>query len=487
MTQIQSITVGFPAADSEVSEAAARAARLLARPSLAPIRVAVLAAAAEALVLAIGYWFVLFGATPGPQFPIGPASMAAVTLALVSVAVVASLGGYGLQRLTKVRRGLGPLLAAIAVALLLAALHWQAASFGALARSAVLVAVLALVPFRVALSAAAAWAVASGLTARRAVLAGGGAEAERVVRGLADRPGNEIRICGIFDDRGAGRVPDAVLDVPKIGRFDDLVTFCRMAEIDLIILCLPPEADRRIAMLLEQFRVLPVPVHLSAFNPGFAFSDAQGRSLTEASFGAERRLAKRSFDLVAGGLLTLLLAPLMGVIAVMIRCDSPGPVFFRQERHGFNDHPIRVWKFRTMYADQCDPRALRVVTRGDPRVTRLGRLLRKSSLDELPQLFNVLEGTLSLVGPRPHAVDARSSRQERFTQIVSGYSARHRLPPGITGWAQIHGLRGEIDDPESLRRRFALDLYYIENWSLWLDLRILLLTPISLIDTRRAY
>jgi lipopolysaccharide/colanic/teichoic acid biosynthesis glycosyltransferase len=156
-------------------------------------------------------------------------------------------------------------------------------------------------------------------------------------------------------------------------------------------------------------------------------------------------------------------------------------------RHGFNNRPIRVWKFRTMYVDQCDPDARLVVTRGDPRVTRVGRVLRRTSIDELPQLFNVLAGSLSLVGPRPHAVDARSSRQVAFDKMVEGYSARHRLPPGITGWAQINGWRGEVSDPDSLRARVACDLFYIENWSIWFDLRILLRTPLSLLDTRRAY
>ena len=140
-----------------------------------------------------------------------------------------------------------------------------------------------------------------------------------------------------------------------------------------------------------------------------------------------------------------------------------------------------------MYADQCDPAARNIVTRDDPRVTRVGRFLRKSSIDELPQLFNVLSGTLSLVGPRPHALDARSSRRVAFEKIVDGYSARHRLPPGITGWAQINGWRGEVSDPEALRARVEHDLFYIENWSLWFDLTILLRTPFSLLDTRRAY
>ena len=140
-----------------------------------------------------------------------------------------------------------------------------------------------------------------------------------------------------------------------------------------------------------------------------------------------------------------------------------------------------------MYSHMTDPSGKQVVTKGDPRVTRVGRFLRRSSIDELPQLFNVLRGDLSLVGPRPHAVEAMSSKYERFTQIVDGYSARHRLPPGITGWAQINGWRGEIDDAKKHEARFEHDLFYIENWSVWLDLKILIQTPLSLFREKGAY
>jgi lipopolysaccharide/colanic/teichoic acid biosynthesis glycosyltransferase len=162
-------------------------------------------------------------------------------------------------------------------------------------------------------------------------------------------------------------------------------------------------------------------------------------------------------------------------------------VFFRQTRSGFNEKPISVLKFRSMHAAKCDPGAQNIVGRADPRVTRVGAVLRRTSLDELPQLINVLRGDLSLVGPRPHAVDAVTGRKEAFADLVAGYAARHRLPPGITGWAQIHGWRGGIEDPAALQERIAHDLWYIENWSPWLDLRILAATPLALFDTSNAY
>ncbi|MCA8883140.1 MAG: exopolysaccharide biosynthesis polyprenyl glycosylphosphotransferase [Rhodobacteraceae bacterium] len=470
-----------------LNEAAAQLARTLVRPTLAPIRLSVTAIWIECFGFSLGYWFTFYAATPVAAFhPVWAAGGAAL-LGVLTVAVLAAIGAYRLGNLVRMRRSALQVSGVVALALFVAALEAGPAVPGGIFWAGLGALLIVFIPLRLCLAAAADWAVASGLTSRRAVIAGGGVEAERLLRGLTARPGNDIRVCAVFDDRGSDRVGDLTLDVPRLGRFDELVEFCRVAEVDLIILTLPQHADQRIGQLLDLFRVLPVPVHLSAFSRDFAFPDDPDSGLLPASYRAERRMAKRAFDLIFGTLMLFVFTPVMIFVAGLIRLDSPGPIFFRQERHGFNDRPIRVWKFRTMYADQCDPRADRVVTKGDARVTRVGRFLRRSSLDELPQLFNVLGGTLSLVGPRPHALDARSSRQERFAQIVQGYSARHRLPPGITGWAQIHGWRGEVDDPESLRHRFDHDLFYIENWSLWLDLMILLRTPGSLLDTRKAY
>ena len=162
-------------------------------------------------------------------------------------------------------------------------------------------------------------------------------------------------------------------------------------------------------------------------------------------------------------------------------------MLFKQRRYGFNNEVIEVYKFRSMYADQADHRAIRQVTRDDPRVTRVGRIIRKTSLDELPQLFNVVfRGNLSLVGPRPHAVEGRASNQ-LFEEVADGYFARHRVKPGITGWAQVNGWRGETDTEEKLVRRVEFDLYYIENWSVLFDLYIVLITPIAMVSAVNAY
>ena len=177
---------------------------------------------------------------------------------------------------------------------------------------------------------------------------------------------------------------------------------------------------------------------------------------------------------------------MFALVAVLIKRDSPGPVFFKQARYGLNGKRFFVYKFRSMYVDQQDATARNAVTRGDPRVTPVGRIIRKTSIDELPQFFNALKGDLSLVGPRPHAVHAQT-RDKLYGEVVDGYFARHRVKPGVTGWAQINGWRGEVDSDEKIKKRTEYDLYYIENWSLLFDLKILFLTPMSLFNTENAY
>ena len=177
------------------------------------------------------------------------------------------------------------------------------------------------------------------------------------------------------------------------------------------------------------------------------------------------------------------LSPVLIAAALMIKLDSPGPVLFRQRRYGFNNNPITVFKFRTMRHDQADDRLVPQARRNDPRVTRVGAFLRRTSLDELPQLINVLRSEMSLVGPRPHAV----AHNEQYAHVIDDYLSRHRVKPGITGWAQVNGLRGETDTPDKMRRRVQYDLYYIDNWSLYLDFKILALTPFVGLVHKNAY
>lgn len=473
-----------------LGEAASLVARGLRRPALAPVWIAVVAACVEVPVVAVALWFAQYAATPTAGFDAVQAAGIAILGALVAFFLLVASRSYDPRRLdcqsASLRRAAlaqaGPFLAVVA-------LHPEVPMAQAVV-PALLAMLAAIVPLRLAAAAAIRWALEAGLLQRRAVIAGGGRHAMDLIRGLAARPGNDLRIVGLFDDRDDQRSPPQVLGVPKIGGYDDLIGFVRASEIDMVIVALPLEAEERINWLLDAFRVLPVEVRLSSYSRNFAFAQPGRDPLLSAlrrSFGPERRLTKRAFDIVVGAAAFVLLSPVMLLAAVAIRLETPGPILFRQRRHGYNHRVIEVLKFRSMHHASADPAARRIVSRDDPRVTRVGRFLRRSSIDELPQLWNVLRGDLSLVGPRPHAVDAVSSGQERFERLVDGYSARHRLPPGITGWAQINGWRGEIDDPAKLAARFAHDLWYIENWSIWLDIRILLRTPLSLLDPRGAY
>lgn len=191
---------------------------------------------------------------------------------------------------------------------------------------------------------------------------------------------------------------------------------------------------------------------------------------------------KAVLDRTFAAIALLLSAPLLAVIALLIKLDSPGPVLYQQKRHGLGGRVIEVLKFRTMYVQRCDPPHAPIIQarRSDPRVTRVGRVLRRHNLDELPQLWNVLLGSMSLVGPRPHPL----SLDEQFAAATSGYATRYRVRPGITGWAQINGCRGETETAEKMARRVEHDIHYVENWSLLLDLRILVLTAVSMV--RRA-
>ncbi len=333
----------------------------------------------------------------------------------------------------------------------------------------------------------------NGVMERRAVIVGGGQAAKDLIRSL-ERHDNDIRICGIFDDRTGNRSPDIVAGYPKLGTFAELVEFARLTKLDMLIIALPISAEARIMELLRTLWVLPVDIRIAAhanklrFRPR-SYSRDGGVPMLDVVDKPIRDwdgVAKRMFDILFSVIALLLLWPVMIGAAIAVKSTSKGPVFFRQKRHGFNNETINVWKFRSMYTEMSDPSAVKAVTKNDPRVTRVGRFLRKSSLDELPQFFNVLAGDLSLVGPRPHAVHAQTG-DLKYTEVVEHYFARHKVKPGVTGWAQINGWRGEIDNSDKIKQRTAFDLYYIENWSLWLDLKILFLTPIRLLKSENAY
>ncbi len=324
---------------------------------------------------------------------------------------------------------------------------------------------------------------------RRTVIVGSDQNGEQLVEALKSQEDSDIEILGVFDDRNDARALETCAGSPKLGKVDDILEFARRTRVDLVLFALPISAETRILEMLKKLWVLPVDIRLSAHTNKLRFRPRSysyvGKIPTlnvfEAPISDWDHVVKWLLDHVVGALILLLASPVMLLVALAVKLDSPGPVFFRQKRFGFNNERIDVFKFRSLYHHQADPLASKVVTKNDSRVTRVGRFIRKTSLDELPQLFNVvLKGNLSLVGPRPHAV--QSKLQTRlFDEAVDGYFARHRVKPGITGWAQINGWRGEVDNEEKIQKRVEFDLYYIENWSALFDLYILLKTPIALL------
>ena len=330
---------------------------------------------------------------------------------------------------------------------------------------------------------------ARGAFCRHIVIVGGGEAAERTIDTLEGSPNLDVKILGLFDDREDNRSPEHVRRYRKLGRIADLAEYARHNRVDLIIVAIPLSAEKRLLQILRRLWELPVDIRISGQESQLKLSprayDYLGNLPLLAVF--DRPLSpwgwfvKAVFDRVVAALLLVLFAPVMAAVALAIRLESPGPVFFRQKRYGFNNELIEVWKFRSMYVDKCDANASKLVTKDDPRVTKVGRFIRKTSLDELPQLFNVLKGELSLVGPRPHATQAKAG-EKLYEQVVDGYFARHKVKPGITGWAQINGWRGETDTEEKIRMRVKYDLEYINNWSLWFDIYILLKTPFALLS-----
>jgi undecaprenyl-phosphate glucose phosphotransferase len=313
----------------------------------------------------------------------------------------------------------------------------------------------------------------------------------QLAQNIEKLPEMGLKLLGFYDDRGDERTPDVPDGIGRrIGNLDDLLAHARAGEVDLIYITFPMRAEDRIRGVLSRLSDTTASVYVV---PDFfvfellhsRWSDILGLpvvSVFETPFYGIDGMAKRLCDLVLGGLLLLLLAVPMAVIAIWIKFTSPGPVFFRQRRYGLDGREIRVWKFRTMKV--CEDGAVAVqAVKNDPRVTNAGAFLRRNSLDELPQLFNVIEGNMSLIGPRPHP----NALNEQFRQKVEGYMLRHKVKPGITGLAQVSGWRGETDTPEKMEKRIECDLQYIRDWSLWLDIKILLRTVWVVILGHNAY
>lgn len=357
-----------------------------------------------------------------------------------------------------------------------------------------LFAMMALTLSRIVASAVVERLAAAGCLRRRTVIAGGGKEADDLLAALTADDTGHLDILGIFDDRQGERAIGSSDAIVRLGTFEELSVFCQNEGVDLAIVTVPPRAEERLLDVLRRLFSLQVDIRVSAHNSKLRFNSSAysyiGKipmlAVMDKPLSDWDRVMKNVEDRVLGAAILLVVSPIMALVALAVRLDSKGPILFKQRRYGFNNELVEVYKFRSMYVEQSDATANKLVTRSDPRVTRVGRIIRRTSLDELPQLFNVLKGEMSLVGPRPHATQAKAG-QDLYEDVVQGYFARHRVKPGVTGWAQVNGWRGETDTPDKIQRRVECDLHYIDNWSVLFDLYIIAMTPFVLLTGKNAY
>jgi putative colanic acid biosynthesis UDP-glucose lipid carrier transferase len=328
--------------------------------------------------------------------------------------------------------------------------------------------------------------------ARRVVFAGCNEASIALARQLRTNAKVGMSVLGFFDDRSRDRLNDDGVtgEAQLLGKLKDLPAFADAHGVNVIFLALPIRKVARVMELLDQLRDSTVSIY---YVPDIAVFDLiQTRSATmegvpviamcETPFHGYNGIAKRATDIILTSLILLMAAPLMALVALLVRMSSPGPVIFKQQRYGLNGERFTVYKFRTMFVME-DGAEIRQASRNDPRTTPIGRFLRSYSLDELPQLINVLQGRMSLVGPRPHAV----AHNEMYRKLIKGYMARHKVLPGITGLAQVSGFRGETADVAQMEARVRYDLEYLRNWSIGLDLRILAKTALRVMKDSRAF
>ncbi len=325
--------------------------------------------------------------------------------------------------------------------------------------------------------------------ARRAVVAGVSDLSRRLAQSIATSPASDITITGWFDDRGEGRtgpVPEGQL----LGRLSDLPEYVKTHKIDVIYIALPIRHEERTKRLLDELHDTTASIY---FVPDiFVFDLIQSRvdiidgipvlALCETPFYGVNGLVKRTSDLLLATLIVLLAAPVMLAVGIGVAFTTPGSIIFKQRRYGLDGQQIIVYKFRSMSTSD-DAATVKQAQQHDPRITSFGRFIRRYSLDELPQLINVIQGRMSLVGPRPHAV----AHNEEYRRLIKGYMIRHKVAPGITGLAQIRGHRGETKTIDQMRARVESDLEYLRRWSLALDLKIIAVTVLRMFSDTKAY
>jgi putative colanic acid biosynthesis UDP-glucose lipid carrier transferase len=324
---------------------------------------------------------------------------------------------------------------------------------------------------------------------KTAVIAGANDHGRGLAARLRASPMHGVRFAGYFDDRVAGRL-SGVPAAENLGPIAALGDYVRAQNIDIIYIALPMASQPRILKVLEELRDTTASIY---FVPDiFVFDLIQARvdtigdlpvvAVCETPFYGFNGLVKRISDYVLASLILVLIAPLLVAIAIGVKLSSPGPILFKQRRYGVDGRKIVVYKFRTMTVAE-DGDVVRQATKNDSRITKFGAFLRRTSLDELPQFINVLQGRMSVVGPRPHAV----AHNELYRKLIRGYMIRHKVRPGITGFAQVNGYRGETETVEKMKARIDYDLAYLRNWSVLLDLQIVLKTVVVVLKKQNAY
>ncbi len=329
---------------------------------------------------------------------------------------------------------------------------------------------------------------------QRVAIFGASVQGERFANYVLNNSRLTISLVGFFDDRSDGRVLAAPAGQKVLGNLTTLMAMIREGRVDQVVVALPWSAETRLQQIVSRLALTPVRIRLAPDLASFAFArrpvvmlgEMPVMTLFERPISGMDALLKRAEDLLLTSAILVLIWPVLLLVAIAIRIDSPGPIFFRQPREGFNNRQFKVYKFRSMYHDMGQVDRIQQASKQDPRVTRVGRFIRRTSLDELPQLFNVMQGDMSLVGPRPHAPSTRAGGR-LFSEVVASYAARHKVKPGITGWAQVCGWRGETDTEDKLIKRLEHDLHYIENWSLGFDLYILVRTVGAVVLNREVF
>lgn len=413
--------------------------------------------------------------------------------AVLAVVLLRKRGAYQFERLARIDRGYADIAFGLFLAfLIIIGFGYVIKASSTISRgwyiSWIFFSIVGVFLVHSAVSRFLARSLAKGFFVRNVIIFGVGPIAEKLADLIDKNVHPDMRLVGIYDDRADSRTLG--MAHANCGDLSDLIRYAQRNPIDEVLIAMPLTEEARINNLVNQLSILPIDIRLcpttaSLFLSPRALHDYSGLPVLELEsrpLDGWGPLAKLMEDYLLGTMMITFFAPVMLLVAIAIKLDSPGPVFFRQRRHGFNHQVITVLKFRTMVVAQ-DGANVPQAKRDDPRVTRVGRYLRKTSLDELPQLINVLRGEMSLVGPRPHAL----SHNEHYSAHLENYANRHKVKPGLTGWAQVNGYRGETETPEKMRRRVECDLYYINNWSIWLDIKIILMTPFFALMTKNAF